>query len=50
MSVVVQERIPTAPICSADGMPLYPTIVGLRCPLCGAQATRVSGSPTRLER
>jgi hypothetical protein len=30
----------SAQVCAADGMPLYPTIVGPRCPLCGAAITR----------
>ena len=30
----------TAQVCAADGMPLYPTIVGPRCPLCGAATGR----------
>ena len=27
-------------VCANDGMPLYPTIVGPRCPLCGAAISR----------
>jgi len=27
-------------VCANDGMPLYPTIVGPRCPLCGAPTSR----------
>lgn len=34
------ERLAVAQRCAADGMPLYPTIVGLRCPLCGAATPR----------
>ena len=31
-----QRPAPFAQHCAVDGMPLYPTIVGPRCPLCGA--------------
>jgi len=44
MPTDVEDRIavPTiaARVCAADGMPLYPTIVGPRCPVCGAATPR----------
>jgi hypothetical protein len=44
MPTDLEERTvrPTAAarVCPNDGMPLYPTIVGLRCPLCGAATRR----------
>ncbi|MGT2427192.1 hypothetical protein [Amnibacterium kyonggiense] len=43
MHVDVQDRGPrqqSAAQCPADGMPLFATIVGPRCPLCGAAAAR----------
>lgn len=37
MSVVAEDRNPLsiASTCPDDGMPLFPTIVGPRCPICG---------------
>ncbi|MGN6444115.1 hypothetical protein [Amnibacterium sp.] len=36
----IQRPSTTAQVCAADGMPLYPTIVGPRCPVCGAATPR----------
>jgi uncharacterized Zn finger protein (UPF0148 family) len=44
MPIDVQDRFhrpaTLAQHCAVDGMPLYPTIVGPRCPLCGAATGR----------
>lgn len=43
MALDVEDRAPSASaasVCENDGMPLYPTIVGPRCPLCGAFSGR----------
>jgi hypothetical protein len=44
MFIDVEERTVRQPaagqVCATDGMPLYPTIVGPRCPLCGAATPR----------
>lgn len=44
MTIDLDERRPApeavAQVCAADGMPLFPTIVGPRCPLCGAATSR----------
>jgi hypothetical protein len=44
MFIDVEERAVRRPVaaqvCAIDGMPLFPTIVGLRCQLCGAATPR----------
>jgi hypothetical protein len=42
MPIDVEDRVRIgAPqLCSDHGMPLFPTIVGPRCPICGAAAAR----------
>jgi hypothetical protein len=41
MSMDLEDRVRVAAptLCRDHGMPLYPTIVGPRCPICGAAAT-----------
>jgi hypothetical protein len=44
MPIHLEERVdrpaPAMQVCATDGMPLFPTIVGPRCPLCGAATPR----------
>ncbi|TDS77111.1 hypothetical protein [Amnibacterium kyonggiense] len=44
MHVELQDRVPRHETaeqrCPVDGMPLYATIVGPRCPVCGAASVR----------